>query len=94
MLDVYVNKIQINNYIFYIQQSSGVKISDVTYQDIHEASATEIAVKFDCSPKYPCSGINLEDVKLIYKNQPAEASCRNADGSASGFVQPNSCLKL
>ncbi|GAY67263.1 hypothetical protein CUMW_255180, partial [Citrus unshiu] len=32
-------------------KSSGVKISDVTYQDIHEASATEIAVKFDCSPK-------------------------------------------
>ncbi|KAH9782605.1 Pectin lyase-like superfamily protein [Citrus sinensis] len=75
-------------------KSSGVKISDVTYQDIHGASATKIAVKFDCSPKYPCSGINLEDVKLIYKNQPAEASCRNADGSASGFVQPNSCLKL
>ncbi|KAL9437324.1 hypothetical protein AB3S75_023228 [Citrus x aurantiifolia] len=73
---------------------SGVKISDVTYQDIHGASATEIAVKFDCSPTYPCSGINLEDVKLIYKNQPAEASCRNADGSASGFVEPNSCLKL
>ncbi|KAK9200521.1 hypothetical protein WN944_015719 [Citrus x changshan-huyou] len=64
-------------------KSSWVKISDVTYQDIHGASATEIAVKFDCSPKYPCSGINLEDVKLIYKNQPAEASCRNADGSAS-----------
>ncbi|GAY67945.1 hypothetical protein CUMW_260360 [Citrus unshiu] len=60
-------------------KSSGVKISDVTYQDIHGASATEIAVKFDCSPKYPCSGINLEDVKLIYKNQPAEASCRNTD---------------
>ena len=94
MLDVDVNKIKLNNYIFYIQQPSGVKISDMTYQDIHGSSATEVVVKFDCSPKYPCSGINLEDVKLIYKNQPAEASCRNADGSASGFVQPNSCLKL
>ncbi|KAH9726667.1 Pectin lyase-like superfamily protein [Citrus sinensis] len=73
---------------------SGVKISDMTYQDIHGSSATEVVVKFDCSPMYPCFGINLEDVKLIYKNQPAEASCRNADGSASGFVQPNSCLKL
>ncbi|GAY65571.1 hypothetical protein CUMW_242200, partial [Citrus unshiu] len=73
---------------------SGVKISDMTYQDIHGSSATKVVVKFDCSPMYPCFGINLEDVKLIYKNQPAEASCRNADGSASGFVQPNSCLKL
>ncbi|KAK9200497.1 hypothetical protein WN944_015695 [Citrus x changshan-huyou] len=73
---------------------SRVKISDMTYQDIHGSSATEVVVKFDCSPMYPCFGINLEDVNLIYKNQPAEASCRNADGSASGFVQPNSCLKL
>ncbi|KAL9342849.1 hypothetical protein Peur_063280 [Populus x canadensis] len=73
-------------------QVSGVKISDVTYQDIHGSSATEVAVKFDCSKKYPCTGIKLEDVKLTYKNQPAEASCSNAGGVASGLVQPTSCL--
>ncbi|KAG6742324.1 hypothetical protein POTOM_053194 [Populus tomentosa] len=73
-------------------QVSGVKISDVTYQDIHGSSATEVAVKFDCSKKYPCTGIKLEDVKLTFKNQPAEASCSNAGGVASGLVQPTSCL--
>ncbi|KAJ6991615.1 polygalacturonase-like [Populus alba x Populus x berolinensis] len=73
-------------------QFSGVKISDVTYQDIHGSSATEIAVKFDCSKKYPCAGIKLEDVKLTYKNQQAEAACSNAGGVASGLVQPTSCL--
>ncbi|KAJ9187208.1 hypothetical protein P3X46_002693 [Hevea brasiliensis] len=73
-------------------QASGVKISDVTYQDIHGTSATEVAVKFDCSNKYPCTGIRMEDVKLTYKNQPADASCNNADGKASGVVQPSSCL--
>ncbi|XVF08382.1 hypothetical protein REPUB_Repub06bG0221700 [Reevesia pubescens] len=73
-------------------QVSGVKISDVTYQDIHGTSATEVAVKFDCSSKYPCTDIRLEDVKLTYKNKPAEASCINADGTASGFVKPSSCL--
>ncbi|KAK8518198.1 hypothetical protein V6N12_017355 [Hibiscus sabdariffa] len=71
---------------------SGVKISDVTYRDIHGTSATEVAVKFDCSPRYPCTNIKLEDVKLTYRNQPAEASCSNADGTASGFIQPSSCL--
>ncbi|KAF5951059.1 hypothetical protein HYC85_013052 [Camellia sinensis] len=30
-------------------QVSGVKISDVTYQDIHGTSATEVAVNFACS---------------------------------------------
>ncbi|KAE8717367.1 Polygalacturonase [Hibiscus syriacus] len=73
-------------------QVSGVKISDVTYQDIHGTSATEVAVKFDCSPTYPCTDIKLEDVKLTYRNKPAEASCSYADGTASGFIQPSSCL--
>ncbi|KAK2632072.1 hypothetical protein EUGRSUZ_L02033 [Eucalyptus grandis] len=75
-------------------QFSGVKISDVTYQDIHGTSATEVAVKFDCSLKNPCTGIRLEDVKLAYKNnqQPAQASCVNAGGLAFGLVQPSSCL--
>ncbi|KAL6227827.1 PREDICTED: polygalacturonase-like [Fragaria vesca subsp. vesca] len=73
-------------------QVSGVQISDVTYQDIHGTSATEVAVKFDCSSKYPCSKITLDDVKLSYKNQAAEASCSHAGGTAEGTVQPTSCL--
>lgn len=73
-------------------QVSGVKISDVTYQDIHGTSATELAVKFDCSSANPCSGIKLQDVKLTYKNKVAEASCANAGGSTAGLIQPASCL--
>ncbi|KAK7362481.1 hypothetical protein VNO77_04596 [Canavalia gladiata] len=73
-------------------QASGVKISDVTYEDIHGTSATQVAVKFDCSSKYPCSGIRLEDVKLTYRNQPAIASCSHAGGAALGSVQPESCF--
>ncbi|BBH02336.1 Pectin lyase-like superfamily protein [Prunus dulcis] len=71
---------------------SGVRISDVTYQDIHGSSATEVAVKFDCSSKYPCSKIRLENVKLTYKNQVAVATCSHAGGTAAGMVQPTSCL--
>ncbi|KAF3451086.1 hypothetical protein FNV43_RR07175 [Rhamnella rubrinervis] len=73
-------------------QVSGVKISDVTYQDIHGTSATPVAVKFDCSSKFPCTRIQMEDVKLTYKNQPAQSSCSHAAGSASGFVQPTTCF--
>ncbi|XP_065622685.1 polygalacturonase [Quercus suber] len=73
-------------------KASGVKISDVTYQDIHGTSATEVAVKFDCSSENPCSRIRLEDVKLTYKNQAAQSSCSHAAGTSTGFVQPTSCL--
>lgn len=69
-----------------------MKIDDVTYQDIHGTSATEVAVKFDCSKKNPCSGIRLEDVKLTYKNKPAKSSCVNADGTTLGLLDPTSCL--
>ncbi|CAN1288976.1 unnamed protein product [Linum perenne] len=73
-------------------QASGVKVSDVTYQDIHGSSQTEVAVKFICSGSNPCTGLRLEDVKLTYKNKAADSSCKNADGVASGIVQPSSCL--
>uniref|UniRef100_A0A2C9VKX6 Polygalacturonase-like n=1 Tax=Manihot esculenta TaxID=3983 RepID=A0A2C9VKX6_MANES len=62
-------------------QASGVKISGVTYLDIHGSSATETAVKLDCSKKNPCSGIRLKGINLTYKNRPAEASCNNASGA-------------
>ncbi|CAN4095638.1 unnamed protein product [Withania somnifera] len=73
-------------------QGSGVKISDVTYQDIRGTSATEVAVKLDCSKADPCTGIILEDVNLSYKDGRADASCVNAAGRASGFKQLTGCL--
>ncbi|KAI9093958.1 hypothetical protein K1719_026956 [Acacia pycnantha] len=74
------------------RQASGVKISDVTYQHIHGTSTTKVAVKFDCSSKNPCSGIQLEDVNLTYNNQVAQAYCQNAGGTSRGYVQPEICL--
>ncbi|XP_057957050.1 polygalacturonase-like [Malania oleifera] len=73
-------------------QVSGIKISNVIYENIHGTSATEVAVKFDCSPKSPCSGIRMENVKLTYQNRPAVASCVNAGGIALGLVEPKTCL--
>lgn len=73
-------------------QQSGIQISDVRYENIRGTSATEVAVKFDCSKTHPCEGIKLENVALTYQRHSAEAVCNNADGSALGFVQPSSCL--
>ncbi|GMY32934.1 polygalacturonase-like [Fagus crenata] len=46
------------------RQTSGVKISQVTYRNIRGTSGTPEAVTFDCSPSSPCSGIKLQDIKL------------------------------
>ncbi|XP_062150090.1 polygalacturonase-like [Alnus glutinosa] len=73
-------------------QSSGVKISGVTYRNIKGTSATPEAVTFDCSPTTPCRGIRLEDIKLTYMNKAATASCKNIGGSSTGILVPGSCL--
>ncbi|KAK9087825.1 hypothetical protein Syun_030219 [Stephania yunnanensis] len=73
-------------------QVSGVKISDVVYRNIRGSSGSQVAMKFDCSPKTPCSGIVLNNVDLTYGSKSASSSCINADGSAFGLVHPSSCL--
>lgn len=74
------------------KQASGVKISNIIYQDIHGTSATKVALKLNCSPTNPCTGISLEDVMLTYENKNAEALCNHAGGITSGVVQPNNCF--
>lgn len=56
------------------------------------SSSSEVAVKFDCSKGNPCSGIELQDVKLTYQNGRAKSVCINADGTSRGLVDPPSCL--
>ncbi|XP_047961381.1 polygalacturonase-like [Salvia hispanica] len=73
-------------------QVSGVKISNVTYQDVEGTSATKVAVKFECSESSPCHAIKLENINLSYKNQAARATCSNAAGTVAGIVEPSSCL--
>ncbi|KAL0559091.1 hypothetical protein IC582_003681 [Cucumis melo] len=73
-------------------KASGIKISNVTYQDIHGTSTTTVAIMFDCSPTNPCIGIKLENISLTYKNQTTEARCYNARGVVVGQVQPTACF--
>ncbi|KAK9288838.1 hypothetical protein L1049_017304 [Liquidambar formosana] len=73
-------------------QSSGVKISQVSYKNIIGTSATPVAMTFNCSPSNPCTGIRLQDIRLTYMNSPATSFCSNAHGSNSGVVIPRSCL--
>ncbi|WMV15173.1 hypothetical protein MTR67_008558 [Solanum verrucosum] len=68
------------------QQRSDIKISEVTYQDIHGTSTTKITVKLDCSITNPCSGLILENLNLSYQDQQTEASCVNARGRVSAQV--------
>ena len=75
-------------------QGSGIKITNVSYKNVEGTSATPVAVRFDCSPSRPCTGIAMRNVRLSYGKQrrAAESLCRNAHGVAYGQVAPSSCL--
>ncbi|XP_051227492.1 polygalacturonase-like [Lolium perenne] len=73
--------------------SSGIKISQVRYIDIRGWSMTPVAVTFNCSRSNPCSGISLQNVRLMYEGMRlAKSSCRNVNGRTTGLVVPPSCL--
>ncbi|KAJ8651083.1 hypothetical protein MRB53_004106 [Persea americana] len=73
-------------------QASGVKISQVKFQNIKGTSATKVAMKFNCSSSSPCKGIALQDIELMYQDQLAESFCQNVNGTTLGLVMPPSCL--
>nr|GME07938.1 polygalacturonase-like [Ipomoea batatas] len=79
------------------RQSSGVKVSEVTYKNIRGTSSTQAAIKFECSAANPCSGIRLHNIRLSFLDRlrrPTLAYCRNAKGSHSGVVTPNTCFSF
>ena len=59
-----MNKIVIMTTILVKCQDSAVKLSNIVYQNIRGTSASEVAIKFDCSKTVPCKGIYLQDVIL------------------------------
>lgn len=75
-------------------EGSGIKISNVSYTNIEGTSATPVAVRFDCSPSRPCTGITMRNIWLEYgeRRRAAESFCRNAHGVTYGQVVPPSCL--
>ncbi|CAA2967915.1 polygalacturonase QRT2 [Olea europaea subsp. europaea] len=59
-------------------QKSAVQVKNVVYKNIRGTSASEVAMKFDCSRTVPCKGIVLQNVHLTGKaGGNAKAKCRN-----------------
>ncbi|KAK7271165.1 hypothetical protein RJT34_26827 [Clitoria ternatea] len=74
-------------------QSSAVKVENISFIDIQGTSATEEAIKLDCSDTSPCERLYLENIFLVpcYGGY-ATSYCWQAYGSARGFVYPPNCL--
>ncbi|RID55335.1 hypothetical protein BRARA_G02602 [Brassica rapa] len=73
-------------------EESGIKINDVIYSGIMGTSATKVAIKMDCSERFPCTQIRMQAINLTYRGGAATTSCINASGKQLGLVIPNGCL--
>ncbi|XP_057989479.1 polygalacturonase-like [Hevea brasiliensis] len=71
------------------EQKSAVQVSNVMYRNIQGTSASEVAMKFDCSKTFPCQGILLQDIILgLEEDELAKASCVNVKLTDMGKVSP------
>ncbi|GMJ14812.1 ARABIDOPSIS DEHISCENCE ZONE POLYGALACTURONASE 1 [Hibiscus trionum] len=74
------------------EQSSAVQVKNVVYKNIEGTSASEVAIKFDCSKTHPCQGILLQNVSIQEQGETtAKAICNNVKLSEDGTVFPRCC---
>ncbi|XP_034918387.2 polygalacturonase isoform X1 [Populus alba] len=71
------------------QQKSALQVKNVVYKNIKGTSASEVAMRFDCSKAYPCQGILLQDINLERAgDRTAKALCNNVKLATLGVVYP------
>ncbi|KAF9664730.1 hypothetical protein SADUNF_Sadunf16G0048500 [Salix dunnii] len=70
------------------EKKSAVQVKNVVYKNIKGTSASEVAVKFDCSKTYPCQGILLQNVNLHREgDRTAKALCKNVKLAELGVLK-------
>ncbi|KAG6690823.1 hypothetical protein I3842_10G031800 [Carya illinoinensis] len=71
------------------EQDSAVQVENVIYENIQGTSASDVAIKFDCSESFPCRGVLLQNINLEGSGgNEAEALCRNVEWADIGTVSP------
>ncbi|QCD97441.1 polygalacturonase-like isoform X2 [Vigna unguiculata] len=70
-------------------EKSAIEIKNVVYENISGTSASEVAVDFDCSEKFLCKKVTLQNIDLACEGgDDAEARCNNVKLSYIGHVKP------
>lgn len=80
-----------------VNETSAVHVSKVCYKNIWGTSATEQAIKLECSELVPCKNLFFEDINLVPVAGAGNSTslCRNAEGVVVGTVIPSvDCLQL
>ncbi|XP_018624884.1 probable polygalacturonase At3g15720 isoform X3 [Nicotiana tomentosiformis] len=75
-------------------QESAVKVSYITYKNIHGSTSSKAAINLNCSNSTACTNIDMENINItpVVSGQKVFAICNNAKGKASSTSPPVPCL--
>ncbi|KAL9156694.1 hypothetical protein ABFS82_09G094800 [Erythranthe guttata] len=90
---IVIDQYYCNSQLTCLNQTSSVRIENVSYIGIRGTSATDEAIKFACSDSCPCKRLLLENIELTTLNgNAAKSFCWEAYGRNSRLVYPPSCV--
>ncbi|TYG60862.1 hypothetical protein ES288_D07G101800v1 [Gossypium darwinii] len=74
-------------------QESKVKLSNISFKNIHGTSALPEAVKIICSATLPCENVELADIEITHNGPTGTAisQCSNVKPKVSGKQNPAAC---
>ncbi|XP_055827871.1 probable polygalacturonase At1g80170 isoform X2 [Solanum dulcamara] len=74
-------------------QTSNIRIDNISFVGIKGTSATERAITIACSDSCPCRKLYLEDIQLTsFSGDPTSFFCWQAYGTTSGLNYPPPCF--
>jgi polygalacturonase len=73
---------------------SAVKVSDVTFRDVHGTSADELAIDLVCSDSIGCTNIVFDqiDIRSTIPEKQTYSRCNNAHGTTKSTNPIVPCL--